>query len=298
MYRSIACAIALAFSSASLAQTAYDPQVAYTQVSGNTQYLYVANADGSHAVRVATASNGFIGIDFAPGGGQLAFVDRQGLKLLKFSASNAGVQVLSQQTLVGVANGQPGPPDFSPDGTRILYSAMPNTTYAVSVSGGAPVPLCACAGSNPRWLRSEVGTAFAYMKMVPHGPNVPVDYEIWTALVSSDGTVSTGPVVSTSTQAFKAMEDFDVARTRNSLLITANYPTTIRFLELDLVTGTLRDIAGPGFRGHFSANDSRIVFRNLPYPGSPDLIQSLELATGRLSPLTKKGNYGLVDARP
>ena len=62
--------VGLFSSSIAHAQTAYDPRIAYTQHSGQTSSLFMANADGSHAVKIAsgTAINA---IDFAPGGGRM-----------------------------------------------------------------------------------------------------------------------------------------------------------------------------------------------------------------------------------
>jgi hypothetical protein len=146
---------------------------------------------------------------------------------------------------------------------------------------------------------ADLGNAFAFLKAVPHGPNVPVDYEIWTVLLdANDQVISAGPVLSTATQAFKSIEHFDTAHTRNALLIAADYPTVIDMVDFDLETGVVTDTNVHGFQMHYSADDSHIVFKNLNYLGSADYVNSLDLGTGVVTHLTKKGSFGVTDARP
>ena len=154
------------------AATAFDPTVAYVQVSGKAADLYLANADGSHAVRVASGYKSISGIDFAPGGGRIAFADRQGLKLVTYTASNSGIAVNST---VQLASGIFGSPDFSSDGARILYyQGSPAGFRAIPAAGGASVSLYAGTSLGVgRWLPA-LGNAFAFLNAVPHGPNVPV----------------------------------------------------------------------------------------------------------------------------
>jgi hypothetical protein len=292
-----ACLFATTIASAA---TAYDPTVAYVQLSGNSANLYVANADGSHAIRLASGYKAISGIDFAPGGGRIAFADRQGLKVVTYTASNSGITVNST---VQLSSGIFGSPDFSSDGTRILYYQVtaPVGFRAIPASGGASVFLHAGSGLGVgRWLRpADLGNAFAFLKAVPHGPNVPVDYEIWTVLLdANDQVISAGPVLSTATQAFKSIEHFDTAHTRNALLIAADYPTVIDMVDFDLETGVVTDTNVHGFQMHYSADDSHIVFKNLNYLGSADYVNSLDLGTGVVTHLTKKGSFGVTDARP
>lgn len=304
MFRLIVLTVSLFATSVAWGQTAYDPKIAYTKVSGSSQELYLANADGTRAVRVATVGRdpyGFPGnihgLDFAPGGGRIAYTDATGLTVLTYTASNSGIKVDRRDLLV------PGryvySPDFSPDGTRIIYktssNSTPNTIRVVTVPGGAEVLTYPCyVCSEPRWLRSELGDAFSFHRWNFSGPS-PAP-EIWTALVEADGTVTAGPVLTTTNQAFNGIEDFDVARTRNALLVTANYPTGLRFIEVDLVSGLITDKGGPGTRGHYSADDSWIVYREQVKGGS--YINSLDPATGISRRLTAKGSYGKTDARP
>lgn len=301
--RSLVFAFALLATTSAWAQTFYDPTVAYTLAAGRATYLYLANGDGSHAVSVANSSSGITGIDFAPGGGRIAFSDqRVGVKVFGYTASNSGITLNGSVQLLDP--GSTSGPDFSSDGSRILYykgatQTSPGGIYAIASAGGTPVFLYPGAGViTQRWLRPTTnGDAFAVLKLLSvNGQSV---YEIWTVqLDANDQVVSAGSVLSTASQVFKGIEDFDTARTRDALLITADYPTTNRVVELDLQSLAIKDVAGPTFRVHYSANDSQIVSRDLPHLGSKEYVTSLEIGTGFITRLTKAGNFGAVDTRP
>lgn len=297
MYRPFAIVLAVLATSAAWAQTTYDPRVAYTQpASGKSVYLYLANADGTRAVRVATATN-INSVDFAPGGGRIAFSDSQGIKLLSYTASNSGIVVTSTQLLVSGAFLQA--PDFSSDGSRIIYTDAGQIVRAVAASvGSTPVTLYSGGCVTARWLRTvDLGNAFACMKWIT-GQNTQEVDEIWTVLLDSNDVVtSAGPVLSTAGQDFKLIQEFDVARTRNALLMVVSYPTTTRIVEFNLTTpGAVLD-KGAGVRVHYSANDSRIIFIS-PHQAAGDYVSSLDIGTGVTTRLTKKGTFGTTDARP
>ena len=301
MYRFLASLALFLAATTAWAQTAYDPTVAYTKLAGSTTYLYLANGDGTHAVSVASSANGFAGIDLAPGGNRVAFSDKTGLKVLNYSASNTGIVVNSVTLLV--AGIYTSSPDFSYDGNRVLYynyetQASSGGVYAVSAGGGTPVLLFLGPGYAPRWLRpTSYGNAFVFMKHFPVGTGDV--YEIWKVLLDgSDNVVGTATVLSTASQAFKGIEDFDTARTRDALLITANYPTGIRIVDFDLRSGAVADKAVNTYRVHYSADDSRIISTDLQYLGSKTYVTSIDLGTSFITRLTKAGNFGSIDARP
>ena len=266
MFRIFVLTFTVLVSTATLAQTAYDPKVAYTQVAGSTIYVVLANDDGSHAVRLTAGVRNINGLDLSPSGKQIAFSDSQGLKVVSFTASDAGIRKDAEQLLVSNAlyGGSAYAPDFSFDGGRLVYltsaNTSPNTIRAVTFPGGVQVMAYACYLCDaPRWLRpTSAGERFVYSRR----PNSATQ-EIWTALINADGSVTAGIALTTASQPFVGIEDFDVARTRNALLITANYPTTIRIVDFDLATGALTQKAGFGFRVHYSADDARIIFRDL-----------------------------------
>lgn len=300
MRRAIATLFTVLASGAVAGQTLYDPQVAYTQEAARNFNLMLANADGSRAVKVATYKGWIHRVDFAPGGGRLAYATLEGIRVLDYVASNTGIVVTQSRLLF--ANPASGPraeqPDYSPDGTQLIFrlGTSPQTIRAIDATTGAvqfdfPCYLC----EEPRWLRAELGTAFAYLRWNQSVPNQSVR-EAWTALVNADGSITTAPVLDFATSPFKGIENFDVARTRNALLLQANYPTTIRAIEVDLLTGAITD-RGTTWRMHFSADDSRIVGLT-PHAAKGDYVISTAVATGLETRLTAKGTFGVVDTRP
>jgi hypothetical protein len=296
MLRIAFAASALLAAGSAGAATLYDPQVAYTVVSGTSTNLMLANADGSRAVKVASYRGLLTGLDFAPGGGRIAYLDGQGIKVLAYTASDTGITVTGVQTLAAAASGVGfSAPDFSPDGTRIAYikstSTVPQAVRVVAASTGAELASFTCSPcDNVRWLRAGPGDGFAYI----HYVNAKA--EIWTALVNGDGSVTAGPVLTTAGQAFGAIGEFDVAHTRDALVFVAAYATGSRQVEFDLYSQALTD-RGAGERPHFSSDDSAIVGRS-PHSSSGDYVVSTDVATGLQTRLTKKGNYGATDARP
>jgi len=305
MRRLLASILAVVASASALAQTAYDPRLAYVTTSGKNSYVNVANRDGTHAVRLFTDANDINGVDFAPGGGRIAITDRAGLKLLAYTASNAGVHLDAVTTLVSAP--VLGSPDFSDDGTRILYYRIaqvsvpgePTGFRLVPASGGTPVLLYQVSSLGiGHWLRSaDLGNAFAFLKTVPHGPNVPVDYEIWTVLLDpQDNVVSAGPTLSTSDHAFKYIEDFDIAHTRNALLVTVSDAVGRSLIDFDVPTRAIT-VRGNAliFRCHFSADDSWYGAKEEVKGGY--FIDTVDAATGAHVRVLAKAGYGVIDAR-
>lgn len=307
MVRILVAAIILSTTSSALAQTLYNPKVAYTVLSGQTPYLYLANEDGSRAVRITAGVTGINGIDFAPGGGRIAFSDYEGLKVLDFSASDAGIKVLQTRLLVPTATTpRLGSPDFSADGSRLLYYQSGNATfpagYRVVATAGGTAPVFLHQGSGlgvGRWLPSpEMGNAFAFLN-VNSSSSPTLQYEIWTVLLDkNDNVTSAGPVLSTATQTFKSIDHFDVSRTRNALLIPTMGTNDPRIIEWNLNLRQITYVGPPGFHAHYNADDSKIVFRNINYKGSVPYIYSVDVATGVVKAIASKSTFGVVDAQP
>jgi hypothetical protein len=294
-------AITLLAAGSAGAATLYDPQVAYTVVSGASTNLMLANADGTRAVKVASYRGLLTAVDFAPGGGRVAYLDGQGIKVLSYVASNTGITVTGVVTVAPASSGvSPDAPDFSPDGTRLAYvqtsNSTPQAVRIVSAATGAVLQSFACSPcTDARWLPAGVGDAVAYLHYIGGSPTT--SWELWTALLNADGSVTAGPVLSTTTQAFSTMQELDVARTRNTVIFQAGYPTGPRVVEFDLATLELTD-RGVGNRAHFNGDDSRIVSIT-PHSSAGDYVVSTDVATGvqlRITP--KKGSYGTTDARP
>ncbi len=305
MFRILAFALALLAGTSAWAQS-YDPRLAYALASGKSYYVYVANRDGTHAVRLYADDANISGVDFAPGGGRIVVGDRAGVKVLAYTASSSGVHLDSVTSLDGGAAA--GPPDFSDDGARILYfrssqlsdpSKVPGF-WVVAATGGTPkLVYPGSALDAVRWLRSaDLGSAFAYLKTVPHGPNVPVDYEIWTVLLDAQDNVSSaGPTLSTADHAFKYIEDFDIAHTRNSLLVTVSDAVGRSLIDFDVPTRaiTVRSHALI-FRCHYSDDDSWFGAKEEVKGGF--FIDAVDSATGAQTRVIAKANYGAFDVRP
>lgn len=294
----ISTALLAGFTAHSALAATYDPAIAYTVSCAKSQCLYLANADGTNAVKIYTGTN-IHGIDLAPGGGKIAITDSKGLRLLKYT-SGTGIAVTSNQLLVGTTTygSMPSAPDFSPNGAMIVfynnvYQTNPEAIRVISESGILQLTFPCYLCSNPRWLTSD--NAFAYAKTIPHGSNVAVDYEIWQGTINSYTSITSSQLLSTASQDFKGITDFDTARTSNKLLITANYPTAIRIIEFDNGAITQR-LQGSVNNSHYSTDDSLIFYREKVQGGY--YIASLNWNTGVSTRLTAKGNYGLVDARP
>jgi len=298
--RLFAFVLALGFGQLAMAQTAYDPAIAYTTPEKSGEALYVANADGTRAVRLVSIKGGFRGIDLAPSGRQIAYADAAGLKLLSFTATNSGVFPGSTQLLVATPpNGFASLPDFSPDGSAVLYEYVSQTDTksfrAMRLADGAilfshPCRMCEIG----RWLDPDLGVAIAYLEWAPGTPNN--SRQAVMAVQDVDGSFTPLVLADTATQAFTDITGIDAARTRQSALLSVYYPTGARLLEVDLATSALTD-RGAGEKGHFTAGDLRIVCQS-PHVAGGDYLQSIEVGSGLVTRISKKGNWGRLDARP
>jgi hypothetical protein len=270
----------------------YDPQLAYVKPGPRTSELYLANADGSNAKRVLV-NVGIDAVDLSPAGNLLAYSDAEGIKLLDFSAGANGITAAAPRLLV--AGGTT--PDFSEDGSRIIYHMLADSTVrAIPTTGGTPTTLFTGVCRSPRWLRqADMGNAFACWRAQS---GAPILYQVWVFLLDgSDHVVSAGPVVSSDGQAFKTIDDrLDVARTRNALLIVTDYPPYPSLLEVNLQTGATT-ARGSGNQVHFSRGDTRVLTVS-PHSSSGDFINALDVGSGIVTQLTKKGTYGALDAQP
>jgi hypothetical protein len=300
MRRTAATMFAILASGAVAGQALYNPRIAYTQEAGKSFNLMLANADGSRAVQVASYKGYIHRVDFAPGGGRLAYATPEGIRVLDYTASNTGIVVTQSRLLV--ANPANGPraeqPDFSPDGTKLIFrfGVSPQVMRAIDATSGAvlfDVPCYLC--EEPRWLRAELGNAFAFLRWHQIAPNKTVR-EVWTTLVNADGSVTSAPVLDYTQAPYGGIENFDVARSRNTLLMSVGYPTTIRCIEVDLLTGAVTD-RGTSWRMHFNEDDSRIVGLT-PHAAKGDYVISTTVPGGVETRLTVKGTFGVVDARP
>jgi Tol biopolymer transport system component len=271
---------------------AYDPAVSYTTLAGNSSVIVLTNQDGSKPVTVFSSKRALSGVNFAPGGGRIAFSEQGVLRLLTYSASNSGVSVSSVLTLDSSPGGAAAP-DFSPDGSRVLYVGnvfgTPEIRVIPSTGGAYTVVLPNMSGvRRVAWLRS--GTSFVYLRQFQSDLRVEVRR---VDLDPFDGVIGDSGVLTTDDGLFREIADIDSARTRNAMLVVLNYPTDIRIVELNFDTAQFTDLLS-GSLARYTSSDGRIVYRER----SGNYLSRYDLASGTSIRLTKRGGYASIDARP
>ena len=331
MYRTATTIFLLVATSAAWAQ-AYSPKIAYTGFASNAGNLYLANADGSNSAIVYKANKVRLGaIDLAPANaaapsaGRVAFVESGILKVLGYTVSASGIHVTAVTTLD--ATGAPyqgaGDPDFSPDGSQLLYTraefsvlfqgVVPTEVRLIPATGGTSALLVRKADTSlyithPRWLRAEAGMGPAFVYMLGRPTAQPSTMDVRLAFLDAGNAVVEPPTTlfNLSSPGFpgQGVEDMDVARTRNGLLLSVNLSSSTgggsTFVEYDIDAGSFVTRAtGERWRGHFSAGDARIISvdRGKGYgPGA--YVWSQDVATGLVKAIAKKGAYDYTDAQP
>jgi hypothetical protein len=278
-----------AASLASWAQ-AYNPTVAYTKLSGSTHLVYVANADGSGAVAVYSTRSPILSIDIAPGGGRIAFSERdKGLKVLSYAPTATGITVTSVVTLDPTT--YLGPVDFSPDGRRILY-AHQNGLRLIDAAGGTWHVLDAASFYGitlMAWLAS--GDKFAYVQSDASS----LTMQLRVSAIDAYGGTTPWPTPLFSVSATtNEIEFLTSARTRDTLLFhtrlgDGSYGTVE--LTLDATPQIVNEYTGVR-NARLSSDDSKLV-----YLGG-NVVNSRQLPTGPTTALTKKGSYVRIDTRP
>jgi hypothetical protein len=270
---------------------AYDPKIAYVQSSRNLASIVLANQDGGKAATVYSSRRPISGVDFAPGGGRIAFSEFGTLKVLAYTASSSGIVVGSVTTLASSA----GDPDFSPDGSQIIYvfSGDATTTSQVRVisASGEPYTVLMPNMSGLRkvvWAKS--GTSFFYVRQYESDLRI----EIRRADLVGGSVVSDTLLLTSLSGAFGEIDEIDVARTKDSLLLTLNHPTDIRATEYNLSTGLLTEHVSGALRARFSSDDSKVLFIDL----QRQFVNSFDLVSRTTTRLTKRGDFGWVDTRP
>lgn len=290
--------IAAMLSAASLSSwaQAYSPAIAYTKSTGNTFSIYLANADGSRAVAVYTSRTGIWAIDLAPGGGRVAISQADGLRVLSYTASNAGITVNGISRLDSSPVGRI---DFSPDGSKILYTNLgANEIRVVSAAGGPSTPLLwGTPGSSSlqevAWLPS--GTSFVYTV----GDAASLTTALRGADVDGAGNVTPwiGSLLVTGS-GVNEIVSISTARTRDSVLMRlADGSGPIGLVECPVVLGacgSLQTRVPGGEEGRFSSDDSSIVYVDF----DTGFVSRYTIGTNTTVRLTKRGSFGKVDTLP
>jgi len=233
------------------------------------------------------------GVDFAPSGGRIAFSELGTLKVLAYTASSSGIAVASVTTLPASGTGDP---DFSPDGSKIIYvfggdATTTSQVRVVSASGGPYTVLMPNMSGLRKVVWARSGTSFFYVRQYESDLRIEVRRVdlVGCCLVGLDTLLLT-----TVGAAFGEIDEIDVARTKDSLLLTLNYPTDIRVAEYDLVTGSLTERMSGGMQARFSSDDSKILFIDL----ARQFVNSFDLVSRVTTRLTKRGDFRGVDTRP
>lgn len=275
--------IAVMLSSAA-ANAAIGPPVAYVKINGTSREVWLSNSDGSGAKRLyAGPSKTYIGfVDIRPGGGQLAFKEGTSvIRIIDYDASGTAMNVSAAPQSCTVSG-----LDYHPTDGSILYASNCNggrdisykrydgagITTLLSLVGGAPQGLCWLHdGSGFLWIMAGTGA--------PNGPELRksslTNPSAWTVLF----TVPTG----------NSLNWVDVANTSNTLLLTDGN-NNIHKLTFSDFGATDQGVVIKGMDGHFSADDSQILFTS-PTVSNSNSVQ-IRNSNGTTVNVTSKGSYG------
>ena len=160
-------AVALASATPAFA-AAGGPEIAYALTSGNTQSIYLANADGTGTVKLYTTGSkvNVSEIDIRPGGNQMAIIENsiaggQGiLKIINYSDAGVRQSVTPVSSGSCVVNGV----DYHPTDGSLLVSrhCSGSSAEVVLYSGGAyaSTPIVSyndTFGAKVRWINDGSG---------------------------------------------------------------------------------------------------------------------------------------------
>lgn len=287
MFRPLIIATLLASgASATHAQTAGGPSIAYVKVSGSQEiWLVEPNGSGLRRVYVAPKKMAIGWVDLKPGGGEIAFTQfgsgqPRVIKILEFD--DYGIPVGQARTITGscgvdTLDYHPSEPkliisDFCPDNPRIATINTDGTGYTVLVSNGSYV-------NKARWLKN--GLSYVYVRSGLNGG--PLD-------ICRD---SCNPDSGELLRTVGGNWFLDVGRTKDTILHDfSGSPTD----EIDATTGAvLRAPAVEGNGAHYSPDDTSILYET-PHSARGNYLMIVG-GSGIPQRLTAKGDYGPSDWR-
>lgn len=323
--RMLALAAVLAASAGANAAN-YDPRIAWTSYEGKGDTIYLANADGSLKVAVYKTNKTIIsGLDL--GDGRVAFTESGVLKVFSYTVTANGIVASAPVALdtAGAPDQGAARPDFSPDGSRLLYLRwVQNPVYAnsgyqeirvVASDGSAPPKVLVTAADitdtrnmvSPRWLN---GNEFAFGR----GGGSPYWSSVMLASLDAGMNLTAPPLQlfantdpAFTSEGLVGWEDFDISHTSPSIVLSCNTARTgfppRAFMQYDLIEGTFnKRFSDYGWNGHFQAGDTSIVYNHLPTSGGSvgNAVYRWVAATNRSTAISGKGGQAVryVDARP
>lgn len=313
--------IALLFIATAAWGQAYNPQIAYTKFEGGSDNIYLANADGTKPVIVYKAYKVRLdGIDIDPtstaASGRIAFLQSGALKVLSYTVSPTGITATSPTTLATGAPYQGERLDFSPDGSKIIYTKFTSPPPALT-----DIRLILADGSDTakrlHSSRSISGVRWIgpkdFVFITDLGFSFPTEIQL-ASLDAGDNLVSSPATMFTSTDAALlkevggsvdvGIEDVDVARTRAALIFTTGGPgpgNYRHFVEYNMLTGDFtKHFSNNGWRAHFSNDDAYIFYLH----GSTrtynvyDAVYRFDTNSRSTIKLASKGQFGYADSKP
>jgi hypothetical protein len=259
------------------------PPIAYAKIEGGGTNVYLTNANGTGTVKLYTTpkKHTVSSLDLKPGGNEIAVIEYNGTlptKLKIISFNDNGVASQNVRTL----NNGPCSPlsvDYHPTQpllllldvcsgqNRIATINTDGTGYAVLHPGSST-----SSYRTPRWLAN--GTSHVYVRSSEQNPNGSVCVDDCATPLSA------GTVVY-----------LDVARSSNKVLVGSHGYVS----ELNLDNGSLTSNFITGTDGHYSPDDSQVLFES-QHDARGDYLHVWN-SNGTTPRITGKGEYGAKDWR-
>lgn len=259
-------------------QVSAAPPIAYSKLgTGNVDEVWLINPDGTGATRVyrGTAKTTLYNVDVRPGGGQVAFIENQGtnhrIKIVSYDVNGVPQSTTTVPQPAGCTNYGL---DFRADGL-LLFSQLCNGTTNNSIDtwdGTNVTSVLSNLGQNDLpwqvgWLPD--GSGFLWRSIgLPATPqqlreSLLSNPSAWTVLWNLRSSPSIGW--------------FDAAHQSNAILVTyLGPPAQVLRYPFDPISGVGSSTQlAAGTEGHYSPDDSQIVYRAQGKTGWNLVVQDL-----------------------